>query len=513
MGAPFPTPAAFLEVAPVSLYFGDVVTGITATLVLQLTNTGNIALVVQPPSYQQYPGNPYNDSSYFSGGEAVTILPGTSFNWSIQFSSSGNVYRTFSALLQILSNATNSPISISLFGNCVATVSTEGIQVVPGAFDFGDVQQNNTPYLAASAAPTLSQTTSGGLSPATLYVKITYVNAFGQETGPSPESSLAVLQNNVLVVASPAAQGSGPGAATDYNVYVGTSAGTETLQNTTSTTNPVPVPVAIGTNWTEPTSGLLAIGASVPSSNNTIITNTTPTVTFTINSTGEATLDITAIDGSITPPYYLETGLNLPLAIAAGGSVTFTIAFCPSTQTGEQPITVEIVSGSPNTPTALPVTGNAVVLIPAFIIPGTQYAIMFGAVLTANSSIAALVIDPTNLDCEDAAYANLVHHDWGFPGKNKELTQLFILYEDLGEAEVSFVIDTTKGGMRTIPAISIGSAAADGKIKRAKVPVTPKVMDELLQIQIIRAAGSGPVSIVAIQPIFRVGGDAFEDTV
>jgi YD repeat-containing protein len=104
----------------------------------------------------------------------------------------------------------------------------------------------------APAAPTLSQTT-GGSRPGTYYVRVAYV--FNGPAGPgSPESSFGVSANHLLLVSSPA---SVPGA-TGYNVYAATVSGKEVLQNTS--------PVALGTNWTEPTTGLVS-GTVAPFSN------------------------------------------------------------------------------------------------------------------------------------------------------------------------------------------------------------------------------------------------------
>src|SRR5207248_2603948 len=85
---------------------------------------------------------------------------------------------------------------------------------------------------------------------ATYYVVITYVGAAG-ETLASSQSSQSVSSSHLLVVTSPT---SATGA-TSYNIYVSTSSGTQTLQNTS--------PINIGTNWNEPTTGLLA-GVPVP---------------------------------------------------------------------------------------------------------------------------------------------------------------------------------------------------------------------------------------------------------
>lgn len=108
--------------------------------------------------------------------------------------------------------------------------------------------------IAAPATPTLTSTAGGSLPATTYYVAVTYTNATG-ETKPSAQASEAVLANNLLVVDSPTTESG----TTGYNVYVGTSSGVLTKQNTT--------PIAIGTNWTEPTSGL--ISGSIPPTINT----------------------------------------------------------------------------------------------------------------------------------------------------------------------------------------------------------------------------------------------------
>ncbi|MHB1794610.1 MAG: Ig-like domain-containing protein [Acidobacteriaceae bacterium] len=107
------------------------------------------------------------------------------------------------------------------------------------------------PSVPAPAAPVLSATAAGALAAATYFVKITYIGGGGIESLPSAESSLAVAIDDLLNVASPAASGG----ATAYNVYVGTATGAETKQNA--------APIAIGTPWVEPTTGLIA-GAALP---------------------------------------------------------------------------------------------------------------------------------------------------------------------------------------------------------------------------------------------------------
>ena len=117
---------------------------------------------------------------------------------------------------------------------------------------------------AGYSAPTngaLTQTAAGALGSTTYYVRSTWVTNGGETVG-ATETNLAVSANNVLNVAAP---GSAPAGAIGWNVYVSNTAGGgsghETKQNGGT-------PIALGTPWVEPTSGLVA-GAALPGSNTT----------------------------------------------------------------------------------------------------------------------------------------------------------------------------------------------------------------------------------------------------
>jgi hypothetical protein len=110
------------------------------------------------------------------------------------------------------------------------------------------------PFVSADSpplAPTLGSSVAGALTGSTIFVKVVYVTTTG-ETLPSGESSLAVATNSVLVVTSPVAQTN----ATAYHVFAGLTAGEETLQTGTAA-------ITLGTDWTEPTTGLV-IGRGLP---------------------------------------------------------------------------------------------------------------------------------------------------------------------------------------------------------------------------------------------------------
>lgn len=111
-----------------------------------------------------------------------------------------------------------------------------------------------TPYVTASTdaapvAPTLGQAAGGTIAATKYFVTITYTTTTG-ETVASLESSFTTTASHLLKVLSPAAQTN----ATTWSVYASAISGSETLQASG---------IAIGTDWTEPTTGL-ALGVTPP---------------------------------------------------------------------------------------------------------------------------------------------------------------------------------------------------------------------------------------------------------
>ncbi len=127
----------------------------------------------------------------------------------------------------------------------------QNLNGTPSVFVNG-VREYPTP-LTSPSTPSLSQVSGGTIAARTNYVKTTYLSANGETLG-STEASYATSANYLLKVASPSTQTG----AVSWNVYVSTSTGTETLQAN----------VAIGTAWTEPSTGLVA-GSALPAVNDT----------------------------------------------------------------------------------------------------------------------------------------------------------------------------------------------------------------------------------------------------
>ena len=128
------------------------------------------------------------------------------------------------------------------------------LHLYPGA-------NNENTFTPFPQPPILSTSVSGALPLREYFVRTTFVDSVGGESaGSSVTSSSYVPANSVITVATPTLlfnKTANGVTYSSYNIYASTTEGSETLQNTS--------PIALGTNWTEPTSGLTTTGASIPS--------------------------------------------------------------------------------------------------------------------------------------------------------------------------------------------------------------------------------------------------------
>jgi hypothetical protein len=198
------------------------------------------------------------------------------------------------------------------------------------SFHIGTPYSNNaiqSLVWAATAAPgangALSQTAGGALAARTLYVRSTWVTPLGETTA-APETSLAVLANNLLNVAAPA---SPPSGVTGWNVYVSNATGTETKQNTT--------PIALGATWVQPVSGIITTGSALPSSSTAGGVATAVTLAphgVTVGSTF-------AISGA-TP-----AGWNSTALVATAGTAGTTLNWALAASPGAATVNGQLVAG------------------------------------------------------------------------------------------------------------------------------------------------------------------------
>lgn len=126
------------------------------------------------------------------------------------------------------------------------------LQLYPAPDDGND-------YEVKPQAPHATVSTSGALTARTYYIKVTFLDEDGLESASSNTAKQWIDDNEVVVVRAPQPainEGSIGIRYTHYNVYASEVEGTETKQNTSI--------VAIGSNWTEPDTGLIDTGADAP---------------------------------------------------------------------------------------------------------------------------------------------------------------------------------------------------------------------------------------------------------
>jgi len=127
----------------------------------------------------------------------------------------------------------------------------------------------------------------------------------------------------------------------------------------------------------------------------------------------------------------------------------------------------------------------------AYSVTGAQTVLLtFGSTL--------LKSNPTNLDCEEAAYF-VRTHDFQLSGSEKHIPYATIKYEDLGVAAFSL---TAKSKRETIGPISvtIGTGGADKLVKWTQTNLA--INEEIIEFTLNRAALGGPLSFT--EELFRV---------
>lgn len=212
----------------------------------------------------------------FVSGTTLTVLRGQEGTAAQSWNSGDNVFAAFTAgvLTRMLQRVTNQQ---TLSANTVLSSASSGQTIftsgaitltLPSPTEAGinDLIRANTggavtvtTGVIPPGAATLGSVAGGSLAATTYYVKTTFTTAEGQETLPSAEQSIAVAADDLLTVVNASATGT---TAATWSVYVGTTAGGETLQASGLT---------LGATWTEPTGGITTTGNAVPTSQGGLI--------------------------------------------------------------------------------------------------------------------------------------------------------------------------------------------------------------------------------------------------
>ena len=333
-----------LSFIPGVVDFGDVTVGDNVSQGVVLSNSGRGPVNVSAVSV--------NGAGFSVGGFSlpVVLAAGASTTFGENFSPLAAGSST--ASVNVTSDASNSPASLSLTGNGISAVGT--LVLTPASVDFGDVT------VGASQARTITLGNSGS---AALTISGAVVSGGGYSiNGLSLPLSLAV------------------GETVSFGVtFSPLSAGTVTdslLLSSDASNSPVTIPLTgTGTVLT----GALSL---TPGSLNfgDILVGATDTQVVTLSNTGSGAVTVSGM--SVSGTDFSVTGISIPLTLGPGESSAFNVIIVPSSA-GNLTGNVTFSSDASNSPTLLSLAWNGLVstgtLNP---IPGS---IDFGDVPVGNS--------------------------------------------------------------------------------------------------------------------------------
>ncbi|HTT19569.1 MAG TPA: choice-of-anchor D domain-containing protein [Candidatus Sulfotelmatobacter sp.] len=274
-----------------SMNFGSIAVGSSQTQTLALSNTGGSNLTISAATV--------TGSGFSVSGLTLpySLAAGSTANLQVKFSPTNSGTNT--ASLAIASNAADPSVTVSLSGTANATSGT--LAVTPGSISFGSVAVGSSQMQAL----TLSNTGTAGL---TISAATITGSSFTLSGLALPLSLAAGARASLSVTYSPTSPGTSTASltiasnATDASVAV-------PLSGTAATTS--------GTLGVTP--GSMSFGSV------TIGTSQTQSGSVTASGGG---LTLSSVGSSSSA--FTVAGLTLPVTLAAGQSVPFTVTFAPT---------------------------------------------------------------------------------------------------------------------------------------------------------------------------------------
>jgi hypothetical protein len=305
---------------PTSLSFGSITVGNNQSLTETVTNTGGASVTISQASIS---GSGFSLSGITT---PVTLTAGQSATFSVKFTpaSAGSA----SGTVTIASNASNPTLTVALSGTGVAP-GTLGSN--PASLNFGTVTVGNNQSLSETV------TNTGGAS-VTISQVATSGTGFSLSGITTPVTLMAGQGATFTIAFAPTSAGSASGAVT-----VTSNASNSTLSIALSGTGAA----AVGQLTVAPTT--MDLGS--------VIAGTSGTSSGSLTASGA---NVTVTGASSNNSVFSVGGLSLPVTIAAGQSVPFTITFSPQT-VGAASGTLTVTSNAqpPTTTETLTGTGTA----------------------------------------------------------------------------------------------------------------------------------------------------------
>lgn len=335
-----------------SLSFGSLNTGTSAAQNVTITNTGNTSVTISQISE--------NGAGYTLTGAVapLTLSAGQSASFSVSFAPA--TAGTFAGTVTVTSNATNSPLTVSLSGTGVA--STLLLSATPASLSFGNqsvgtsASQNVTLSNTGNSSVTVSQITTSGTGFSLSAISLPVTLSAGQTTSFS-------------VAFAPAAAGSVSG----------------TVSVVSNSTNS-PATVSLSGTGVKP---MISVTPSTVAFGNVTL-GVTNTQTITVQNPGTAALTVS--QASVTGAGYSLSGLTTPLSIAPGGSSSFNVAFAPASA-GSIAGSITLTNNATNPALSIPLSGAGV--SSTLQLSASPTSLSFGSLTTGTSATQMVTISNT----------------------------------------------------------------------------------------------------------------------
>jgi hypothetical protein len=312
-----PTQTYLLYPSTTNLSFGNNLVGTSSSGTLSFLNAGTDSVSI---SQLTYTGSGFAVSGFHG---ALTLAAGQSLALSVTFAPV--VVGNSAGHLSVVSNATNSPVTISLSGKGVQPV----ISVIPSSVSFNNVT------VGVTNTQTVTIT-----NPGTANLTVSQASSVG---APFSYSGLT-LPLTVL-----------PGGSSFFTVSFTPSAASSSSAGLSLASNAPTSPLNVSLSGTGTAPNLALSASPISLSFATVNRGSIATQTATLTNTGNSAVSISQV--SVSGGSFSATGIAVPLSLATGQSTSLSVVFAP-TATGPLSGTVTISSNATNSPATIKVSGS-----------------------------------------------------------------------------------------------------------------------------------------------------------
>lgn len=368
-------PAPVLSLNPTSVNFGNVTVGGSSTKSVAIANTGSASLTI---SQITTTGSGYKVSGL---SLPTTLATGASTSFSVSFapSATGSVAGNVS----LVSNAPNSPASMSLSGAGVAA-PTPQLSTNPVSLNFGSVTVGNS----STKAVTISNTGNANLT-------ITQISTSG-----AGFSGTGITLPLTLT----------PGQSANYSVQFAPT-GTGNASGQVSFTSNSPTNPSVSLSGTGAAATVLQLSVSQSSlAFGSVTVGNSSSQSVVLTNGGNANVSISQI--TVAGSDFSGSGITTPLTLTPGQNATYTAQFTP-TATGSASGQITFTSNASNSPTLVSLSGTGA---PATVLQLTANptSINFGNVNVGSTATQSITI--TNTGNANVTISQVTSTGSGFSG-------------------------------------------------------------------------------------------------